>query len=258
MFDWEHGIALLAMQGNQASSLAKGEVSWFFSNCGGNLWYILELRRGWQFKTCVCSATLRLQSSYDAYLMNLNWLDRTIRMLLQVWRESEGHFLVSAVIFWFLTIFKKSQASSTFEALNSGSLLRWQRDVRPLVQMRWRPRAFCRVSTRDSDILSSWDIKNEPAIKPLQGNQAFFCVRESRGPFHLKQKTQGPSNIHSPEGKLFLRGLWKVGLSLQSKTWNQLSSPDDTVSTEHSSCCFTEIDVPLDLSWVSQGISGYS
>ena len=45
MFDWEHGIALLAMQGNRASSLNEWEVSWFLSSVGGNLGNILEL---WQ------------------------------------------------------------------------------------------------------------------------------------------------------------------------------------------------------------------
>ena len=30
VFDWEHGIALHPMQGNRASSLHNGEVSWFF------------------------------------------------------------------------------------------------------------------------------------------------------------------------------------------------------------------------------------
>ena len=44
-FDWEQGIALHAMQGNRASSLSKGIVSWFFSSCGGNLGYIHELRQ---------------------------------------------------------------------------------------------------------------------------------------------------------------------------------------------------------------------
>ena len=39
----EHGIAEHAMQGNCASSLAEGEVSWIFSSCGMNLGYILEL-----------------------------------------------------------------------------------------------------------------------------------------------------------------------------------------------------------------------
>ena len=41
----EHGIAEHAMQGNCASSLAEGEVSWIFSICGRNLGHILELWR---------------------------------------------------------------------------------------------------------------------------------------------------------------------------------------------------------------------
>ena len=44
MFDWEHGNVLHTMQGNWASSLDEGEVSWFFSSWGWNLGYILELR----------------------------------------------------------------------------------------------------------------------------------------------------------------------------------------------------------------------
>ena len=179
-------------------------------------------------------------------------------MLLQVWQETEGHFLVGTVILGFLTIFKKCQASSTFEAVNSASLSRCQRDLRPLVQMRLRSRAFCRISTEDSDILSSCDMKGEPAFKPLQVNPALFRVRASRGPFHLKQKTQGPSHIHFPEGKHLSRCLWKVGLSLQLKRGNQLSSPDDMWCMEHSSSCFIEIDVPLDFRWMSQGISRFS
>ena len=39
---------------------------------------------------------------------------------------------------------------------------------------------------------------------------------------------------------------------------NQLSSPDDMGFTQLSSSCFTEIDVPLNLRWVSQGISAFS
>ena len=46
VFDGEHGIALHAMQGNRASSHSEGDVSWFFSSCGWNLLYILELWRG--------------------------------------------------------------------------------------------------------------------------------------------------------------------------------------------------------------------
>ena len=93
-------------------------------------------------------------------------------------------------------------------------------------------------------------------MKPLQGNLDFFPIRASRGPFRLKQKTQGTSHIHIPKGKLLLRCLWKDGLPLHSKKGNQLSSPDDMGCPGFSSCCFTEIDVPIDLRWVSQGISG--
>ena len=126
-------------------------------------------------------------------------------------RETESHFQVGTVILRFLTIFKKRQVSSSFEALNSVSLSRCQTDVRPLVQMRWRLRAFSSVSTEDSDILSSCDMKDQPAFKPVWGNPPFFRVRATRGPFHLKQKTQGPSHIHIPEGKLLLTCFWKVG-----------------------------------------------
>ena len=93
-------------------------------------------------------------------------------------------------------------------------------------------------------------------MKPLHGNLDFFLIRASQGPFRLKHKTQGPSHIHVPNGKRLLRCLWKDGLPLQSKTGNQLSSPDYMVHPDLSSCCFTETDVPIDLRWVSQGISG--
>ena len=141
-------------------------------------------------------------------------------MLLEVRGESRGHFLVGTVILRYLTIFKKGQASSTFEALNTLSLSSCQRDLRPLVQMRWRCRAFSRICTGDSDIFSSCAMKHDPAFKPLQGNPALFWVRASRGPFHLRQKTQSPSHIPIAEGRLLLRCLWKVGLPLQWKTGN--------------------------------------
>ena len=53
-------------------------------------------------------------------------------------RETEGHFLVGIVILGCLTIYKKSQTSSTFEALNSVCHSRFQKDVRPPVEMRGR------------------------------------------------------------------------------------------------------------------------
>ena len=78
--------------------------------------------------------------------------------------ETEGHFLVDTVILGFLTIFKNCQASSTFEAVNSACLSTCQREVSPVFEMRWRPRAFCRVLTWDSDILSFCDMNDEHAL----------------------------------------------------------------------------------------------
>ena len=101
-------------------------------------------------------------------------LGRKIRTLLEVRQETKAHFLDGTVILGFLSIFKKSQASSPFEALNSVCLLRYESDVISLVKMRRRPTAFSRVSTGDSDIPSSCDMKHEPKFKPLQGNPALF------------------------------------------------------------------------------------
>ena len=121
--------------------------------------------------------------------------------------------------------------------------------------MRQRPRAFSKVSTGDSDIPSSCEMKDELAFQPLQENPGFFRVRASRGPFHLRQKTQGPSHMPITEGKLLLRCLWKVGSPLQLKTGNQLSFWDDMWCMEVSSSCCTEINIHIDLRLVSQGIS---
>ena len=68
MFNGEHRIALHGMQGNGASSRGEEEVSWFFLRCGGNLCYLLELQRGWPFKTRVCSETSGLLSSCQGHL----------------------------------------------------------------------------------------------------------------------------------------------------------------------------------------------
>ena len=95
-------------------------------------------------------------------------------MVLEVRQETKVHFLVGTVILGFLFIFKKSQASSPYEALNSVCLSRDQRDVRPPVQMRWSPTALSRFSTGDSDMPSSCEMKDEPEFMPLPGNQAFF------------------------------------------------------------------------------------
>ena len=78
--------------------------------------------------------------------------------------DTEDHILFDTVILRFLTIFKNCQASSTFEAFSSTWLSNCQRDVTPLFEKRWRHRAFCSVSTGDSDILSSCDMNDEHAL----------------------------------------------------------------------------------------------
>ena len=72
MFNSEYDIALHEMQGNQASSPSEAYVSWEFRSCGRIVGYILELQRGWQFETPLCSAKSGLLSSYNGHLRNLN------------------------------------------------------------------------------------------------------------------------------------------------------------------------------------------
>ena len=95
-------------------------------------------------------------------------------MLLEVRREAKRPLLVGRVILVFLSIFTKSQASSPFQAMNSAHLSKSQMDVRHSVQKCLRTIAFSGVSTGDSDIASSCEMKEEPAFKALQGKLAFF------------------------------------------------------------------------------------
>ena len=83
-------------------------------------------------------------------------------------QETEVHFLVGTVILGFLSIFKNSHASSPYEALNSMSLSRVQRNVRPPVHMRRRPTDFSRVSTEDSVMPSSFQMIDKAEFKALQ------------------------------------------------------------------------------------------
>ena len=76
-------------------------------------------------------------------------------------------------------------------------------------------RVFSRVSTGNSEIPSSFEMKDKPAFNPVQGNTTLFLVRASRYPLHLRQKNQGPSHITIAEGRLLFRYLFKVGLTVQ-------------------------------------------
>ena len=101
-------------------------------------------------------------------------LGRKIQMLLEVNRQAKCPLLVGTVILVFISIFTKSQALSPFEALISAQLSKSQIDMRPCVQKILRTLAFSGVSTGDSDIPSSCEMKDEPAINALQGKTAFY------------------------------------------------------------------------------------
>ena len=85
-------------------------------------------------------------------------LGRAIGTLLKVRRQTQIPFPFATVMLGFLSILKKSKASSPFEALNSACLSMCQRDVRPPDEMRQGPRAYSRVSTGNSDIPSSCEM----------------------------------------------------------------------------------------------------
>ena len=113
-------------------------------------------------------------SRYDGHLEKLNWLGRTVRTLLKVRREAKRPLLVGTVILVFLSIFTKSHSSSPFESLNSAHLSKSQMDVRPSVQKSLRTIAFSGVSTGDSDIASSCEMKDDPAFKPRMETRRSF------------------------------------------------------------------------------------
>ena len=81
-------------------------------------------------------------------------------MPLKVKRETQSPFPVATGILGFLSIYKKSQASSPLEALNSACLWSCQRDVRPPVEMSRGLTAFSRVFTGNSGIPLSSDLKD--------------------------------------------------------------------------------------------------
>ena len=136
--------------------------------------YILELQRGWPFETRVCSAKSGLLSSYDGHLGKLNyaWQENTDASGGE--REAKLPLLVGTVILVFHSIFTKSQATTPFEQLKSAHLSKSQMNERAYVQKRLRTMAFSRVSTGDSDIPSSCEMKGEPAFTALQGKPDFF------------------------------------------------------------------------------------
>ena len=105
---------------------------------------------------------------------SLTRLGRTVRTLLNLRRVAKRPLLVGTVILVFLSIFTKSQAMSPFEALNSAHLSKSQMDEWHYDHKRLRTMAFSMVSTGDSDIPSTCEMKDEPAFKALRESQSSF------------------------------------------------------------------------------------
>ena len=216
-FDVELGIALHAIQGNGASSVSEGDVSWCFSSCRGNLGIFTSHDGEGPSKLVL------VQKRHDSSLVARDTsgcssrLGRAIGMPLEMRRETQCPFSLSTRILGFLSIFKRIQTSSPFEALNSTFLSSCQKGVRPPVLKSRGTSTLSMVSSGYSDIPSSWEIKDEPAFKSLPRNPALFRVKASRCPFHLRQQTQGPSHIPMAERILLFRCMWKVGNPLELK-----------------------------------------
>ena len=136
VFDWEQGIALHTIQGNR-HHLTSRDKSHGFSRVAAGTWGILSSYGGDD-----PSKLVFVQLSQESCLVMRDTsrisrrLGRALWMLLEMRQETQVPFLVATVVLRFLLIFRKSQASSPFEALNSTCLSRCQRDVRPFIQMR--------------------------------------------------------------------------------------------------------------------------
>ena len=135
---------------------------------------ILELRWGWPFETRVCSSKSGILSGYDGHLRKLNyaWQENTDAS----GGEPGGQ---ASLISWHSYIgipinFDEESGIVTFRINEIRAHTMCQKHVRPSVQKSWRTMAFSRVSTGDSVIPSSCEMKYETAFKPLQGNPAFF------------------------------------------------------------------------------------
>ena len=76
--------------------------------------------------------------------------------------------------------FQEESSLVSFGSVELCEPLEVSRDVRSPVQLRRGTRVSSRISTQDSDIPSSCQMKDEPAFKPLLGNPTLFLVRESR------------------------------------------------------------------------------
>ena len=118
VFAGEHGIALCAMQRNQALSCGEGKTHGF-SRVAAGTWGIFSSYSGDGHSKLVF-----VQRSQDSCLVTRDTsgicsrLGCAIQMLFKVRQETECPFLVATLILGFQSIFRNSQASPPFETLD--------------------------------------------------------------------------------------------------------------------------------------------
>ena len=143
-------------------------------------------------------------------------------------REAKRPLLVVTVILVFLSIFTKSQASSPFEALNSRHLSKSQIDVRPAVLKRFPLFIWL--------LFAVSSVSNFPLTQAGGGGLLFRFASavQSKAPLEVLVESWLTSSVEVRES---------------------FSSPDDMGCTDVSSSCSNEIDDPLYLRRLSQGVS---
>ena len=141
--------------------LPLGEKSHVFSRVAAGTWSIFSSYCGDGPSTLVF--VQRSQDSCRVMRDTSAISSRIVRAkgtLLGVRQETQDPFAVATGILGFLSMFKRSQAPSNFEAVWSECLSGFQRHVRHSVERSRGPRAFSRDSTGGADIPSPCEMKD--------------------------------------------------------------------------------------------------
>ena len=157
----------------------------------------------------------------------------------------------------FLSIFTKCLALSPFKSLNSAHLSKSQMDVRPSVQKTLRTMAFYSISTGDSDIPSSCEMKDGLHLRHCRESQPSFESGHLGSIILEAENTESLSHTYF-WGQAPLELLLESWLTSSGEDRESFSSPEDMQCTEVCSSCSNEIDDPLYLRQFSQGISRLS
>ena len=155
-------------------------------------------------------------------------------------RETKRRFLVGTVILGFLSIFKKRQASSPFEALNStwlfmcqvmwGPLSRWSGDLglslgspqafQSSLLLSDERRACILAPAGKSDLLSNQCISLSTPLEATKWGSLSHTYCWWKAPLEVLVESWPTSSIESWESALFPRRYGVHGAFLDSLCWN--------------------------------------